>query len=161
QHHLIGRITPAGVVTEVAIVSTGQPRFITTGPDGNLWFAEVANSRIGRLTPAGALTEFHAGITSTSSFGAEPSGIAVGPDRNIWSAAWGGDGMGRLTVAQATPDSTTTLRTSAATAVVGQTVTLTAAVTTQAGVVPTGVVNFMEGNTFLGEAVLDDAGQAK
>jgi streptogramin lyase len=161
--HEIGRITPAGVVTQVAITSTGEPRFITTGPDGNLWFTEPGNGRIGRLTPAGALTEFASGITSTSFLGAVPSGIAVGPDGNIWFAELGSDRIGRLNLAQATPDTTTTLRTSAATAVFGQTEVLTATVTAPAGVVPTGVVNFYDGDTFLGflgNAVLDNAGQA-
>src|ERR687893_302748 len=38
-----------------------QPRSITNGSDGNLWFTEGTEfvpSQIGRITPAGAITEF-------------------------------------------------------------------------------------------------------
>jgi virginiamycin B lyase len=34
------------------------PKFITAGPDGNLWFGEVYGDRIGRITPAGVFSEF-------------------------------------------------------------------------------------------------------
>src|SRR5205823_2498663 len=54
---------------------------------------------------------------------------------------------------------TTTLRTSTATAVFGQTVLLTAAVNSQAGT-PAGTVTFLDGNTVLGSAPLNAAGQA-
>src|SRR5882757_2016183 len=38
----IGRITPAGVVTEFSngITADSRPFAITAGPDGNLWFTE-------------------------------------------------------------------------------------------------------------------------
>ena len=54
---------------------------------------------------------------------------------------------------------TTTLSTSTATAVFGQIETLTATVTSQAGT-PIGTVFFRDGNTVLGSAPLDAAGQA-
>src|SRR5262249_3182758 len=137
------------------------PEEITTGPDGNLWFTEFGSSRIGRLTTAGAFTEFAAGITTASS----PFGIAVGPDGNIWFAEARDansptNQIGRLNLAQSPAETTTTLRTSAATAVFGQTVTLTATVTALGGVVPTGGVRFMDGNTNLGIESLDANGQA-
>src|SRR5262249_52870363 len=63
----IGRITPAGVITEFSAGLTPgfQPRGITAGPDGNLWFTEQfgLSGRVGRITPAGVITEFSAGIT--------------------------------------------------------------------------------------------------
>src|SRR5262245_60235950 len=60
----IGRITPAGVVTQfpAGITPGSQPGEITAGPDGNLWFTEADGNRIGRITPAGVVTEFSAGI---------------------------------------------------------------------------------------------------
>jgi streptogramin lyase len=73
----IGRITPAGVVTEFS-AGGGCTYSITAGPDGNLWFTE--RDRIGRITPAGAVTEFSAGI----SVGARPGSITAGPDGNLW-----------------------------------------------------------------------------
>jgi sugar lactone lactonase YvrE len=151
SHFTIGKITPAGVITEVARTSGGAvPSDITTGPDSNLWFTEVGRNRIGRLTAAGALTEFSAGDA--------PVGIAVGPDGNIWFTELFGNRIGRLDLAQ-TAANTTTLRTSTATAVVGQAELLTAAVTAPAGV-PTGTVLFKDGTTTLGIVRLDAGGQA-
>ena len=54
----IGRITPAGVVTEFAPPRPAQPTSIAAGPDGNLWFTELRRQQIGRITPAGTITEF-------------------------------------------------------------------------------------------------------
>src|SRR5262245_27695349 len=62
----IGRITPAGVVTQFSLPFGSQPAEITAGPDGNLWFTEIGSSRIGRITPAGGITEFSAGLTANS-----------------------------------------------------------------------------------------------
>ena len=57
----IGRITPAGTITEFsdcrATAYAGGP--LTVGPDGNLWFAETTgfeSGGIGRITPAGTIT---------------------------------------------------------------------------------------------------------
>ena len=55
----IGRITPAGALTEFPLPARhGSPGDLTAGPDGNLWFIESssAGSVIGRITPAGAIT---------------------------------------------------------------------------------------------------------
>jgi Ca2+-binding RTX toxin-like protein len=60
---------------------------------------------------------------------------------------------------QAAEATTTTLQTSTATAVFGQTVLLTATVNAQAGT-PTGTVSFLDGNTVLGTAPVNAAGQA-
>ncbi len=47
----IGRITPAGQLTEFALPRpTSTPYRITAGPDGNLWFAEEHPGTIGRIT---------------------------------------------------------------------------------------------------------------
>ncbi len=56
----IGRITPAGIVTEFSagISPKSGPFGITAGPDGSLWFAEYVGNRIGRITPSGLLSEF-------------------------------------------------------------------------------------------------------
>src|SRR5207302_4789039 len=46
----IGRITPAGVVTEFRAGLTGfTPSGIAIGPDGNLWFTEDNADRVGKL----------------------------------------------------------------------------------------------------------------
>src|SRR5262245_64901599 len=62
----IGRITPAGVVTQFSLPFLSAPAEITAGPDGNLWFTEAGSSRIGRITPAGVITALAAGITPNS-----------------------------------------------------------------------------------------------
>src|SRR5262245_21913361 len=90
----IGRITPAGVVTEFSAGLTpgGQPTEITRGPDGNLWFTEQVTNRIGRITPAGVITAFSAGLTPNLT----PSGITRGPDGNLWFTENLGFGDGRI-----------------------------------------------------------------
>ncbi len=78
----IGRITPTGTVTEFPLpASTTIPGSITAGPDGNLWFTEMAGpgGTIGRITPTGIISEFALpGQSST------PSSITRGPDGTLW-----------------------------------------------------------------------------
>ncbi|MGH7264948.1 MAG: virginiamycin B lyase family protein, partial [Candidatus Rokuibacteriota bacterium] len=76
----IGRITPAGVITEFSIpTANSNPRGITAGPDGNLWFTEASSAKIGRMTPLGSITGF-----PTITPNAGPAQIIAGPDGNIW-----------------------------------------------------------------------------
>ncbi len=95
RNRKIGRITPDGVVTEFSdgITAGSEPRDITPGPDGNLWFTERASDRIGRITPAGVVTEFSQGITP----GSEPLEITAGPDGNLWFTEHTGGRIGRIT----------------------------------------------------------------
>ncbi len=96
----IGRITPAGVVTEFPIPETGKTSTssvafgIAAGPDGNLWFAEPEPNKIGRITPVGAVTEF-----SVPRATARPTDIATGPDGNLWFVENLGNQVGRITPA--------------------------------------------------------------
>jgi streptogramin lyase len=87
----IGKITPAGVVTEYT--AAGTPTGIVSGPDGNLWATEYNGNAIIRIDPAtGAITgTFTAGIT-----GSNPAAITVGPDGDLWFAEFGGSKIGRL-----------------------------------------------------------------
>jgi streptogramin lyase len=39
----VGRVTPAGVITEFSLPAWRNPYGITTGPDGNLWLAEESS----------------------------------------------------------------------------------------------------------------------
>jgi streptogramin lyase len=95
----IGRITPAGAVTEFSagITAGSQPDQIAAGPDGNLWFTETRGNRVGRITPAGAVTEFSAGITAGSGTG----GIAAGRDGNLWFTEYAGNRIGRISTGAA------------------------------------------------------------
>ena len=96
----IGRITPAGEITEFVLPRPNAgPGDITAGADGAMWFLQLSGTmdgvqvdggRIGRITMDGVITE-HALPTRTPS----PINIAVGPDRNIWYTQ--GSWVGRMT----------------------------------------------------------------
>lgn len=74
----IGRITPAGALTEFALPTPGSgPLNITVGPDGALWFTQIAK-KIGRITTAGTIREYPLPARLT------PVGITLGPDGNLW-----------------------------------------------------------------------------
>jgi virginiamycin B lyase len=95
QGDYVGKITPAGVVTEYN-VNTGGGSYsfgITAGSDGRIWFADAHNKRIGAINTDGTgLTYYAAGLTGT------PISIVGGPDGNLYfgetSAA-----VGRITTA--------------------------------------------------------------
>jgi streptogramin lyase len=97
----VDRITSAGVVTQFPIPPVSGSNLlgneitpsagITTGADGNLWFAvtdyqqcsldtcgQIIGS-IGRMTTAGVVTEY-----PLPANGAAPIGITAGPDGNVW-----------------------------------------------------------------------------
>src|SRR5260370_28737820 len=75
----IGRITPAGQISEFPVPTRSNLLGITAGPDGNLWFTELQSGKIGRITPTGTISEFPLPTSeSTSAF------ITTGPDGAIW-----------------------------------------------------------------------------
>ena len=76
---LIGKITPAGAVTEYVLPAGTQPFQIGAGPDGNLWFMDSQNNEIGRITPNGQVGLFATGQQNYG-FG----NIVTGPDGRIW-----------------------------------------------------------------------------
>jgi RHS repeat-associated protein len=87
----------SGLSTEFAVPTAGSNPFgITTGPDGNLWFAETAGNQIGRVTPSGVVTEFALPAT-----GSQPLAITAGPDGNLWFTEEGGNRIGRISPAGA------------------------------------------------------------
>src|SRR5689334_21399100 len=70
---------PYGTLTEFStgISAEAEPAEITNGPDGNLWFTELAAGQpVGRITPTGEVTDFSTGITP----GSFPDAITAGPD---------------------------------------------------------------------------------
>jgi len=92
---VVGRITPAGVVTEFHTPTPGsQPTAIVTGPDGNLWFVEKAANNVARMTTAGVITEF----PIPTPFSDPQAGMAVGPDGAIWFAERSAGQIGRVTM---------------------------------------------------------------
>ena len=68
----------------VTATVTQNPRAITTGPDGNLWFTIQQSKTIGRMTPGGAFTEFTPPATLPGL-----AGIATGSDGNLYVTAEG------------------------------------------------------------------------
>ena len=58
------------------------PQFIIKGPDGALWFTELATNKIGRITTTGVITEFPVPRGSSSNL----LGITAGPDGALWFA---------------------------------------------------------------------------
>ena len=88
----IGKMTPAGVITEYTLAPTAYPAGITLGPDGNLWFAESQDDKIGKITPSGVITEY-----PIPTPGVTPYGITAGPDGNIWFTEWGALNIGKIT----------------------------------------------------------------
>jgi virginiamycin B lyase len=92
----IGRITPAGVLTQFRLGHCGgygdcAPYGITAGPDGNLWFTVRLGNFIGRITPSGTITAFAIPTANSRS-----EGITVGPDGNVWFAEERVSKVGRI-----------------------------------------------------------------
>jgi streptogramin lyase len=87
---LVGRITPAGVVSEFASGGS-QVQEITSGPDGNLWVtAPFVNDGIRRITPSGAFTVF-------ALPGTHPVGITTGSDNNLWFTEFSAGKIAKIT----------------------------------------------------------------
>jgi virginiamycin B lyase len=89
------------------------PFGITTGADGNIWFAERGGSGgLGRLNGNLTVTEFTPNNTTGFTANRVPLGITTGPDGNIWFTEYNNPGglgrlNGNLTVTEFTPNNTT------------------------------------------------------
>ncbi len=91
----IGRISPAGAITQYTHPTVSTTSGITAGPDGALWFTEWAGV-IGRSTTAGAITEYPVPTPDSGS-----STIAAGPDGALWFTESYTNKIGRITTAGA------------------------------------------------------------
>ncbi len=84
ETHKVGKITPAGVITEYSAgLNAGNSLFRmgSEGPDGNMWFSDRGTTKaIGRITPDGTITEFSTGLNP----GSNPGRLQSGPDGNMW-----------------------------------------------------------------------------
>lgn len=76
----VGRITPAGVLTEFGVPLAGATRDVAPGPDGDMWFT-LANTAsggyLGSITSSGTIA-LHQLPTRGPKF------LTTGPDGNIW-----------------------------------------------------------------------------
>jgi streptogramin lyase len=159
----IERISVTGSVTTFSVGTFSLTQSaITAGPDGNLWFTEPDSNEIGRITPDGQITLFPVPTPAS-----KPIGIAAGPNGNVFFIEGDGRHIGEIVVNGTAPAPAAATATALAIDVkapsTGQTVHLTATVTSAAGT-PTGTVSFYDtfsnGKTFLGTADLNGAGQA-
>ena len=83
---------PLGEITEFPTAPGSRPLAIVAGPDGALWFTQIAANSIGRMTTDGVLTNEWTIPTPNSM----PDGIAIGPDGSVWFAEVLGNKIGRL-----------------------------------------------------------------
>lgn len=88
----VGRITPAGKITEFPLPGTTDIEGIAAGPDGNLWFTAPGAGQIGRVTTKGVVKVFHIKTADPS-----PRGITAGPDGNVWFCEFYSNKIGRIT----------------------------------------------------------------
>jgi streptogramin lyase len=75
----VGRITPAGEITEFSIKATAPALAgITAGPDGKEWFTADFAGFVASITPHGTVTQYYLWQ------GSSPYDIATGADANVW-----------------------------------------------------------------------------
>ncbi len=102
----IVRMTTAGEFTKFN--TTGQPYFITNGPDGALWYLQAACCHlfgfIGRITTQGSITDYNQGMPWDTNINA----ITAGPDGALWFTETPFKSDGRTGVARITTDGTIT-----------------------------------------------------
>jgi streptogramin lyase len=94
QGHSIGRITPAGQITEFPLPGAANPQGLARGPDGNLWFTAwggAGGGMVGHISPSGTIRLF--GLPGRT---AEPIGIAAGRDGRMWFTEAGVNRVGSI-----------------------------------------------------------------
>ncbi|HEU5439180.1 MAG TPA: TIR domain-containing protein, partial [Ktedonobacterales bacterium] len=79
----IGKLDPAGHITEFALPAHSAPASIVAGPDGSMWFFDDGTHTVGKITPEGVATELTLPYQSGLS-GAAQEEMIVGPDHNLW-----------------------------------------------------------------------------
>jgi virginiamycin B lyase len=102
----VGRITPAGAISEFKLAVGARPDGIAVGPDGAIWFTESGLDKIGRIGPEGGLTEFPlpappdpATPPPTTGPYLQPLEIVTGQDGGLWFSISAGNYIGRITPA--------------------------------------------------------------
>jgi streptogramin lyase len=93
----IGRMTPAGTLTEFAATANSGPFWVTAGPDANMWFTETTANKIGTMSTSGTgLTEYAVPTANSA-----PDQITVGPGGTLWFTEFSGDRIAEITTAGA------------------------------------------------------------
>lgn len=78
-------------ITDYPVLSS-TPYYITSGPDGNMWYTTTGN-KIGKVTASGLVTEY----TTPSSINIGQ--ITSGPDGNVWYISSATNKVGKVTSA--------------------------------------------------------------
>ena len=81
---------------KIGRITTGG--VITSGPDGNLWFTEFVANKIGRITTGGTITEY-----PVPTSGGHPDEITSGSDTRVWFTEFVADKIGALSPSAALP----------------------------------------------------------
>ena len=91
----IGRLMPTGELKQFFLpAGAGSPWGMVAGPDGKIWFTEVAAGTVGRLDPAtGNIVEFPLPTANS-----QPQGIVLGADGALWGTEAAGNRIFRMTV---------------------------------------------------------------
>jgi streptogramin lyase len=95
---LVGRVTPAGSITQFAVPGTGSgSEGIAAGRDGNIWMVARGEMNgpdwILKVSPAGVVTKY------PLANGVGPEGVTWGPDGNIWFTEFWTGRVGRMSPA--------------------------------------------------------------
>ena len=95
----IGRMNLAGqMIAEYTTPSAPSgPQGITTGPDGNIWFAETYANNIARFNVStGVFTEWKMPKTVKYGGACSPRGVTAGPDGAVWFTEFACNIIGRI-----------------------------------------------------------------
>ena len=91
-------LSASPVIKEFAIPPvnnvSSSPFLMTTGSDGNVWFADQGTDSIGKVTPAGTITEYSIPYANS-----QPSEITTGADGNVWFTSQSNNAIGKVTPA--------------------------------------------------------------
>jgi len=80
----IGKVTPAGAITEFPMSDGSLPQEIVSGPQGRLWFLDHAGAgTIGSATTAGTISE----DTAADKFVGQPTGLMKAPSGILYFGA--------------------------------------------------------------------------
>lgn len=87
-----GSLAPDATMKFFTLSGATWPEYLTSGPDGDIWFTELYADQIARLAPDGTVTNF-----PLAQYRVDAEGITEGPDGNIWFSEPGAEGIGRMT----------------------------------------------------------------
>ena len=85
----VGKITPAGIVTEYSLPAGSEPYGIAAGSNV-MWFTEAGTHKIGKISMAGAVTQYAMPAAGY------PAGITFGRDGNLWIADFSLDSVWKM-----------------------------------------------------------------